>query len=262
MKAPEQLNTRKLFSLSLKNLEAARVQWKGNILGTHREGNIWHNVGEHSVVQTAGCIVLAEQIGLPEAPRKNLEFAALVHDWDKIHQTTGLRKINQQVESGEIDEEEGGKRKYDFFEESERHSQDGLRKMGVSEEVIRIASSDGHPALPGMMDPITSLEEKILHYVGSITSESDIVALDARIDALEKNPRYKMMNEYGRQVPWTNDKTLYEVQRNVGHQIEQELVDKLLQTGKLSEGWKAVLSEDPTQLPQFIREKITEKYSV
>lgn len=262
MATKEQLKRKYFSSLAVSNLNAARIQWTGEVLGKHRkEVDVWRNVAQHSLVQTAGCDVLAEELGLSESSRKNLIFAALIHDWDKKYQSLELKKINQQVEKGEIDEKEGGKRKYDFFEESESHSIEGLRKKGVPEDITKITSADGHPALPRIMKPDCSLEEKILHYVGSITDQDNIVPLNVRIDNLEFNSRYKMMNEYGRQVPWTNGRTLYEAQREVGHIIEKELVDKLLQTENLSEDWKNILTQDPTQLPLFLKRKITEKYS-
>ena len=160
-----------------------------------------------------------------------------------------------------VTEEEGGKLKYDFFEESEEHSVKGMRDRGIPEDIIRIASADGHSALPRMMDSNCTIEEKILHYIGSITDESNIVLLDQRIDNLEKNERYKMMNEYGRQVAWTGGRTLYEVQRDVGHQIERELVQRLIDGGRLSPEWQIRLQEKPEDLPLFILAKVQEQYS-
>lgn len=69
-----------------------------------------------------------------------------------------------------------------------------------------------------------------------------------------------MMNEYGRQVEWTGGQTLYQVQQSVGHQIENELVERLLQSENLSEEWRRRLAEDHSQLPIFIRDKIEENY--
>lgn len=70
-----------------------------------------------------------------------------------------------------------------------------------------------------------------------------------------------MMNEYGRQVPWTSGRTLYEVQRQVGHDIEREIVDLLTQRDNMPDSWKTKLQTDPTQLPLFIKERIEEEYS-
>lgn len=204
---------------------------------------------------------MAETLNLPEQSRKNLELAAMAHDWDKQYQTKGLRRINESIAFGEVTEEEGGRLKYDFFEESEDHSVQGMRAKGIPDEIIKIASADGHPALPRVMDPNCPIEEKILHYVGSITDESRIVALDERVDNLERNERYKMMNEYGRQVSWTNGRTLYEVQRAVGHQIEAELAQRLVDSGNLSAEWQTRLQRDPKELPLFIRSKIEERYA-
>lgn len=254
--------TRYFSTHALRNYSSARLLWAGEALGKNRVGlDIWRNVSEHCLVQSAACGELANALDLPEGSKRNLELAAMAHDWDKKFQSTGLRAINQQIESGEITEEEGGKVKYDFFEESEEHSVQGMREKGAPEEIIKIASADGHPALPRMMDPSCPIEEKILHYIGSITDESNIVALDKRVDNLEQNERYKMMNEYGRQVPWTKGSTLYEVQRDVGHQIEQEITQMLLESGNLREEWTQILKEDPKRLPDFIKARVEENYS-
>lgn len=254
--------TRYFSKLTLRNLNSSRLLWAGEVLGKNRKGlDIWRNVSEHCLVQTAGCGVLAQELGLSDTSRKNLELAAMAHDWDKKYQSQGLRRINQQIASGQVSEEEGGKVKYDFFEESEEHNVKGMRGRNIPEDIIRIASADGHPALPRVMQPDCSLEEKILHYVGSITDENKIVLLDERIDNLEKNERYKMMNEYGRQVSWTGGRTLYEMQRDVGHQIERELVQRLIESGRLSEQWQARLQEKPEDLPLFILVKVQERYS-
>lgn len=140
--------------------------FEGETLGKNRtdlSGNsldVWRNVAEHCLVQTAACSILAETLDLPEGSRKDLERAAMIHDWDKKYQTTGLRRINGQISSGEISEEQGGKSKYEFFEESEEHSVNGMRLNGIAERIIEIASADGHPALLRVMAPNCSLEEK------------------------------------------------------------------------------------------------------
>lgn len=69
------------------------------------------------------------------------------------------------------------------------------------------------------------------------------------------------MNDYGKKILWTKGKTLYQVQREVGHEIEIELVINLLETGLLSADWQEKLIEDPTRLPAFIKEKIEKNYN-
>ena len=262
IRRPERQKTHYFSGVAIKNLKTARILWAGEVLGKNRQGlDVWRNVSEHCLVQTAACGELAQELGLSQESRRNLELAAMGHDWDKKYQSQGLRKINGQIASGDLSEEAGGKVKYDFFEESEEHSVNGMRERRIPEEIIRIASADGHPALPRVMRPDCSIEEKILHYIGSITDESRIVPLDERVDNLERNERYKMMNEYGRQVAWTDGRTLYEVQRAVGHQIEQELVQMLIDSGNLPSQWEARLQEKPEDLPLFIVEKIQDHYS-
>lgn len=226
-----------------------------------REGvDVWRNVTEHAVVQAVGCRVLGELLGLLEDRLRILEIAGLLHDYDKPFQSTGLRRLNQRVAVGEISEEDGGRLKYDFFEESEKHSAARLKELGVTEEVVRIASADGHPALPRMMDPNVTIEERILHYIGSIVNESSLGLLDERMDALEKNEKYVMMNEYGKRVTWTGGRTLYEVQRDIGHQLEGEFVRTILLRGEVSEDIKISLRQNPARLPSIIREVLQSKY--
>lgn len=136
-KIPEK--TRYFSSVALRNLSSARMLWAGEALGKNREGlDIWRNVSEHCLVQTAACDILAQELNLPDSSKRNLGLAAMAHDWDKKYQSTGLRKINQQIASGEVTEE-GGKLRYDFFEESERHSIKGMEDKGIPEDIIRIA---------------------------------------------------------------------------------------------------------------------------
>lgn len=88
-----------------------------------------------------------------------------------------------------------------------------------------------------------------------------IVPLDERMDRLEVDPKYLAMNEYGRNYPWTNGQTFYEVQRDVGHQIEAQLAQRLVNSGNLSPEWQVRLRKDPKELPTFIKEKIEDKYT-
>lgn len=254
--------TRYFSKLALRNISSARMLWAGEVLGKNRYGlDIWRNVSEHTLAQTAGCSVLAEALGLPQLSIRKLEKAALLHDWDKKFQSSGLREIDRRFDRGEVTEQDRGRLKQVLFEESERHSEEGMRKASIAEDVIKLATADGHGSLPRMMEPDCTLEEKILHYIGSITNNDQIVSLDERMDKLEVDPKYLAMNEYGRKYPWTHGRTFYEVQRDVGHQIEAELAKRLIDSGKLSSDWQANLRKDPKELPVFIREKIAEKYA-
>ena len=264
--SPDILQKRQYFSdLVGSRLSLMKVAREGGVLGTVKDKqagkDIWRNVAEHELTQAAACEALGEILGI-DAPRiSKLVDAALVHDWDKPFQSGGLRKINGRVSSGEITDEEGGKVKYDFFEESEKHSSDGLERHGVDPEVIKIATADGHPALPRVTSDQSSLEERVFHYLGSITDQDKIVPLDERINNLESNARYAMMNEYGRQVPWTNGKTLYETQREVGHQIEREIVNLILERETVNADIKDRLRNNPSGLPQVIKEVVLGKFS-
>lgn len=252
------VKTKYFSTLALRNLRSARMLKEGKVLGKD-PGDIWRNVSEHCLVQTAAVNVLAELLDLSFEKRKILNLSAMIHDWDKKYQTEGLKRINKIVQSGEISNEESGRLKYEFFEESELHNAKGMQGKGVDPEIINLATADGHTALKRFTNGAT-LEEKIIHYTGSITNEDRIVSLDERINNLEKNERYKDMNDYGKNLPWTNGKPLYELQREVGHKIEKELVKKLIESGKLEENWKNLL-KDSTKLPQFVAYKIEQNWS-
>lgn len=259
-KNPEK--SRYFSKLAQRNIKSARMLWAGEVLGKNRQGlNVWRNVSEHSLVDAAGCSVLGKALGLPEESIRLLESAALLHDWDKKFQSNGLRKIDQQLEKGEITEQDRGRLKQELFEESERHNEEGMREAGIKEDIIKLATADGHGSLPRMMEPSCTLEEKILHYVGSITNNDQIVPLDQRMDRLEIDPKYLAMNEYGRNYSWTNGRTFYEVQSEVGHQIEAELAQRLVDSGDLSPDWQSKLQKNPRELSVFVREKIEENYA-
>lgn len=264
--SPDTLQKRQYFSdLVGSRLSLMKIARAGGILGTVKDRqagkDIWRNVTEHELTQAAACEALGELLGWEKLRISKLIDAALVHDWDKPFQSTGLRKINSRLASGEISDEEGGKVKYDFFEESEEHSTDGMKRFGVNPEVIKIASADGHPALPRVMSDESALEERVFHYIGSITDQDKIVPLDERINNLESNARYAMMNEYGRQVSWTGGMTLYETQRETGHRIEGEIVGLLLERDTVSTDIKNRLRVNPSDLPQVIKETVLNKFS-
>lgn len=247
--------------LALSSKDSMRLLRENGFLREFRNTrDVWRNVTEHVLVQHAACVALGEALGLSKDSLERLSKAADLHDGDKIYQSQGLKAINSRVELREIDETQAGKEKYEFFEESEAHSIEWMKNIGVSDEVIKIASSDGHPALPRIMSPESSFEERMFHYIGSIVDGGDIVLLDQRIDNLEQNSKYKEMNEYGRKVDWTDGKTLYQIQRTVGHQIELEIVEKIQGTN-VDEITKRRLKESPNQLPVVIKEWVEANYT-
>lgn len=247
--------------LALSNMDSMRLlRDKGLLRQFKDERDIWRNVTEHALVQHAACVALGEKLGLSNESLKKLSTSADLHDGDKLYQSQGLKAINSRIESKKIDNEQGGKEKYYFFEESEAHSVKWMKDIGISDEVIKIASSDGHPAIPRIMSPDSTFEERMFHYIGSIVDGGDVVPLDKRIDNLEQNFKYKEMNEYGRSVKWTDGRTLYQTQRAVGHQIELEIVGKLLKTN-IDDSVKKRLEKSPNDLPIIIKEWVEANYT-
>lgn len=272
----ELARTRYFTQIATRNLSVFRYSREGHLLRRFpRDKDAARNIANHELVQGAVGAQLARLLGLPEESVRDIERAGLGHDGRKLKQSQGLREINVMVERGELTEEEGGRLKYDFFDRSEEFSVRTMkrrhkRRAPLSREVIRIATADGHTGLQRMMDPKCTIEEKINHYVGSIMidvpdpndpknfnkNKADIDLLEERISALERNPRYKMMNEYGKQLEWTDGKTLYQVQRAVGHRIEEEFVSMLLAGNRLDPTERFLLNESPANLPKVIRGRI------
>lgn len=161
-------------NLAQRNISSARLLKDGGCLRVRiidpdtslttwqdiEDRELWRNVSEHTLAQTAGCSVLAEALGLPQASIRRLESAALLHDWDKKFQSTGLRQIDQRLETGEISEQDRGRLKQELFEESERHNEEGLKNAGIPYEIIKLATADGHGSLPRMVEPDCTIEEK------------------------------------------------------------------------------------------------------
>ena len=251
----EEISTR--FPLAIKML------YLGDTIGLPREGHedIWSNVSEHCFKQAQGCEVLADALGLNEPIKNNIAYAAIVHDWDKKTQMADLRKIDAAIKTGEISDVEAGKLKYAVFNASEIRSAQGMRENGIPNDVIQIAGADGHLFFPRYFNEKPTFQEKIFHYLGSITEGVNIVPLDERIDVLITKPAYKSMNEYGSELKWTNGKTLYETQREIGHQIEREIVNLLISSRNIDETWKLKLKQNPKQLPEFISTKIIDQFS-
>jgi hypothetical protein len=246
------------FPLAKRLLEIGGV-W-GN-LPKAGQTEIWQNVAMHCIKQAQATEVLVDLLRLPNLQSYNAIFAAMIHDWDKIYQMTGLRAIDQEVKVGVLSEQEAGKKKYEFIEKSEQHGADGMRQQGIPDSVIRIANADGHTFLPRFINGQSTFEEQLFHYLGSITHGNRIVLLDDKIKSLEAKEAYRSMNQYGRNLKSiTGGRTLYDTQAEVGHQIEVEIFNQLAQLGKLDNELEAILSEDPRRLPLFIAGKISEKY--
>lgn len=239
---------------TIANFRLVKLLARGGTLNPYvPKGENWEGVATHTSVQMATSETVGRMMALSESEITILKQAALVHDHDKREQVLGLAQILKAKEQGEITEEECAVKQYEFFEKSEQHSIDGMRIHGVPEEVIQVASADGHPALPSMIDGSASKLQRIFHYIGDVVADDTIVSVDERVKKNEGNPKYAAMNKYGREQEWTKGKTLYEVQREVGHQIEKEIIEQIIAADTLPPNLVQRIQENPHDLPAVIR---------
>lgn len=197
----------------------------------------WINVSEHCLIEGAVCDVLGELLGLDKKEINTIVAAAFLHDFYK------RKELEEAAQYGS-----------EAFSRAVKESTEILRNHGFSEKVIKLIEAVGHNALKRIMEKDVSLSEKIIHYADDIVLGANIVLLDERIDYLELNPNYKELNQSGRKI--FNGKTYFEVQREVGHKIEQEFAKKLSRFAGSSSGGKL---KDPKKLPEFIKQEIHKK---
>lgn len=216
-----------------------------------------HMVTEHTMTVMAGVVALgqiaqeAELLGSQDI--LDLLVAAELHDFNKPREA-------QLVSESLNDPNKGyGQEGYD---QAGKESKALLEKLRVPEKIIELTQSVGHTSCPEIdkklvFSPITPelLKKLILHYVDDIVINPNIIdptvdkdgsnALDRRCSQNENNPRYANYNN-----AWINDprrlinnETAFEMQRRVGHKVEEFLSFTLG-------------VNNPSRLPQIINNRI------
>lgn len=196
----------------------------------------WRNVQEHELVQAEVSDVLAVATGCPERVRKDLSTAGRVHDVGKRLQI-GL--IKQKGDAGQLEA---------FRIQSQRMSE-----SGVSERAIALTESCGHTSLVRFLKDPSAKELElrdnldkptlIIHYADDITRNTDLVTVDQRMNALEnRQPPYPEAILGG---DIFGGRTYYQVQRIVGHLVENKLAE--------------MIGIAPQQMQEFIKSQINER---
>lgn len=215
---------RKFFAdFAMKHFGNFRLHKEFNVL--QKQGG-WRKVSEHCLAESVAADTLAAELNLSVKERQAMVTAALLHDFYK------RRELEAEKQSGAKG-----------MEQEMEHARVILEERGLSQDVIRLIDAVEHTALERIArDPKTSFTEKLMHYLDTVTMESDIVSPGERIDYFER--RYHDIGEQGREI--FNGKSYWEVEREVCRAIEQEIAQRL------------GLSK-PEDVPGFIREKITER---
>jgi HD superfamily phosphodiesterase len=188
-----------------------RILQQGGVLGKGNEE--WRNISEHCLTEAAGAAVLAEGL---QADVEKVVASALLHDWYKRREIEAMNT-------------EGAATGHRTTLEEDKAA---LRALGIPEEVIVIA----HANIPDTADAEAldkrSLEEKIMHYMDAVTTNTQFTPYQERFALLEKKQRnVDFSNSYR---PTYGGKSLYEVQVEVADREQREFEQALgIEAGKL-----------------------------
>lgn len=201
------------------HLSAFRPHLKqGETLGKGPE--IWRNVSEHCLVAGAFADILADELHLPTDQKNTVIKAALLHDWFKKHEVEDIKKSN-------------GTLTLQAYADIRDRDAIGLRDMGISEDIIALASAN----IPKTESGPQNLPEKILWYVDAMLESTHAVPINMRFDIAENDPTIKDRNTAVSNLfrSQYNGKSLYEVQRALADKIGTELSERIGYTGKVAD---------------------------
>ena len=230
----EQKRAKYFGELALKHLSLMRLHKEFGLL-PRKEG--FGNVTEHCLTEAAAAEVIADELGLSVDSKQKLVEAPLIHDFYKRREVERTREDRNSARS---------------FDAAAKSSRQILLDRGIDKDIVEIADYAGHNYLGrmmellGRMDSLSEVErlQLIFHYLDDITLNNDFVMLKSRIDMLESNPKYKVLNESGRDQ--FEGMATFSVQRAVGQKIEKWLA-------------KAIGLDYPNVLPWWIREEVQSK---
>jgi len=192
----------------------------------------WINVTEHCLVAAAEAEELANALGLPDEDKIQLGKAAAIHDWDK-------RLSKKSREFTEIEKTEAGEL---------------LEKTGVDKELM--SATDPSFSKRCLIDhEDTTLLQRLLYYIDTITEESEVVPFKPRlVKAKERWPELGQNDELNREISAVlgEGKGYWELVDEMSAQVQQEIFNLLRQRG--------VELQSPDEVPRFIKMQIEKNY--
>lgn len=218
----------------------------GDLWGRKDSQKDWRNVSEHCLVEAARAEVFAEKLELSGETKNNLIIAVALHDFYKKHEIEKAGEEGLSFESMVHASEEASKI---------------LKKRGFSKKIIRLVGSVGADSLIETEEILKkqNLTEEdiaflILHFIDDYSTGSDWVeagtdALGIRIDKAEANPKYKLLNEQGRE--YFNGETSFEAQRRVGNLVQDKIANLMKERG--------MTIDDSSGIPYMVDQEIKNK---
>jgi hypothetical protein len=201
----------------------------------------WGNVTRHCLLCAARASIFGRLLHFSDQLTHDLMLAATLHDFFK-------------KEEKRIVTEEGYT--WQAFEKATEEAKRIMDHAGFSAIVIRIANANGHGSLAEterLLNQVALTDEDlaclVFHYIDDYTiddkpvtpAEVDLNDFDRRMQKNAEHPRYKILNEEGRQH--FDGETTFECQTWIGHLVEELLSARLYQTY-------------PKLLPEFIEEEL------
>ena len=189
----------------------------------------WRNVIEHQAVQLRVVRIMSDLLGLSLEDKRALETVALVHDWGK--------RIDKKPE--------------DFIERDRSRALEMLNKVNPDEQLME-ATGPGFIVLAINNSKRLSFLQYLQFYLDDICSGSEIVPFDKRINEVELsrsdlNTDPDLTNRLGGNKYW-------DMERMVGHRVEQMIFDRLIERG--------VVIEDPSEIPALIKSRLCNSNSL
>ncbi|KKR12036.1 MAG: hypothetical protein UT41_C0004G0003 [Candidatus Wolfebacteria bacterium GW2011_GWC2_39_22] len=228
-------------SLAFKYLPEMRLLLKGGKLVRKDEnGKVmeqddrrrWINVSEHCLVVTAEAEALAQAIGLTPEETLSLGKAAAIHDWDKrIH-----------------------KKPQEFTEDDLIETERLLANTNVDHEVL---SGTAHNFVKIFLvdEQPTTLLQRLLYYLDTITEENDIMPFKPRLaEGKKRAPKLGEDMELNNQIADKigEGKGFWEGAEEISDRVQNEIFNLLKQKG--------FQLESPDEVPEFIKNQIQKNY--
>jgi hypothetical protein len=176
----------------------------GGILSEPSQG--WENVFFHCLSEALTVKFICEKI--PNLESESLVLAAFLHDAYKRREVEAVDGTGSGAPMAFLEAEAAGKNR--------------LRALGYPEKVVGLQAAFGDLAARQIyLGEISALEFRLLHYVDDVTHGDQIVSVEERMAALERNPRYEAQNQWHRQ--FFNGQTLYQAKRHINRKTEAEI---------------------------------------
>jgi len=218
----ESAKTRYFSDFALKHFGEMRILKKGGVLG--KDNAEWRNVSEHCLVEAVGADILCEYLG---ADKEAVVTAVLLHDWHK------RKEVEEMKKSGVV---EG-------YVRAAEENDELLRRYGLPDQIIKLT----HANIPESNDPEylsnRTLEEKIIHFVDMITSDSQFIDFQTRLEDVEKQELTVQFIESFRKKYGGHH--LNEIQREAATMEQEE--------------FERILNIQSNTLVHFIQEKLGER---